>query len=837
MSFYTSVHRMGNNILFRGYDNKGNLMEKRVKYKPTLYLPSKSSNTEFKSLDGRPVEPKKFDSMKEAGDFVKSFEDMVNFKWYGMTNYVYQFIAELYPDNIEYNLNMLRIGNVDIEVASDDGFPEPDEAKHPVISIAYKDNKSKTYYVWGLGDYDPSKCEVDLHGGRVRYVKCGSEGELLQKFVIFIENNRPDVLTGWNITLFDVPYLVNRITKICGEKTTKALSPWGIIRERAVRMNNKELQAFEIYGLAQMDYLDLFKKFGYVYGTQESYALDHIGHVILGERKLSYEEYGSLHSLYKENHQKFIDYNVRDVDLVDRIDQETGLLELALVVAYKGGVNYPDAFGTTGIWDSIIYRFLNWRNIVVPPQERKHKTDYPGGYVKEPRIGISDWIASFDLNSLYPNLIVQYNMSPETLLNGPGDRYVSGVDYYLDNRPPQEAFDRNVSVAANGSCYSKEKRGFLPEIIIDLYDERKAVKKEMIGVKQEYESNKTAEIKRKMNQLDNMQQAVKILLNSLYGALGNQYFRYFELAMAEGITLSGQLSIRWAERVMNQALNKVLKLKDADHVIAIDTDSIYVCMEPLVKAVNPSDPIKFMDRACEEKFVPILAKGYDDLYKHMNAFDSRMVMAREVLADRAAWRGKKQYIVNVHNNEGVQYAEPKLKVMGLESVKSSTPQIVRDKFKKAYKIILTGSEEELQRFVSDFAEEFRKLPPHEVSFPRGVSEIDKWKDPVTLYKKGCPIHVRGSILFNDQAKKAGLDKTMELIKNGSKVKFCYMKLPNPVRENAFAFPTYLPEELQLGEYIDYDKQFEKSFKEPLKIITDAIDWRLEKIATLEGLFG
>lgn len=832
MSFYTSAHRYGNKILFRGYDSKGNRIHKRVPFKPTFFLQSKTQQTDWKALDGTPVEPFELADMSEAQDFVKKYSDVSNFKVYGNNNFVAQFLAKAYPDEIDYNLNHIRVGNIDIEVASDDGFPHPDQADHPVISIAYRDSTSGVYHVWGMGDYDASKSE--LEGLMIQYRKCEHEAELLQKFVVFWENNYPDIITGWNIRLFDIPYMINRILKVCGEKTAKALSPWGIYKHRHIGIKGKSMDAYEIYGIAQMDYYDLVQKFGYTLGPQESYSLNHIASVVLGEKKLSYEEHGSLHGLYKADHQKFIDYNILDVDLVDRIDKQLGLMELGLVIAYKGGVNYPDVFGTTAIWDSIIYRYLNMRNIAVPPSVRTEKAPYPGGYVKEPRTGITEWIASFDLNSLYPNLIVQYNMSPETLVKD--FRVGHGVDHYMQSSAHESAIENNFAVAANGSCYRKDKQGVLPTIIVGLYDERRVTKNKMLEVQQQDEKLPSAELKREANRLANTQQAIKILLNSLYGALGNQYFRYFEMDIAEGITLSGQLSIKWAEKTLNNAMNKILKTDD-DYVIAIDTDSIYVDMGPLVRSVNPPDPVKFLDKACREKFVPILADGYTDLFQRMNAYDNRMVMDREVIADRGIWVAKKRYILNVHNNEGVQYAEPKVKMMGLEAVKSSTPQVVRDKFKKAYTIMLTGTELQLQAFVKDFHEEFKTLPAEAVSFPRGVSDIDKWEDMNTVYKKGTPIHVRGALLFNKRMKETGLDRSMEAIKNGSKIKFCYLKTPNPIMENVIAFPQFLPKEFELQSYLNYDLQYDKSFKEPLKLVSDAIGWELEQISSLEGFFA
>ena len=840
MSFYTSAHRYGNQILYRGYNDSGALIQERIKFSPTLHVKSnKKTDKSVYSLDGTLVEPMKFDSMSEASDFVKMYDGVQNFKVFGNSNYVAQFLAEKFPGNIKFNMNHINIGNFDIEVASDDGFPFPEHANHPVISIAYKSSKSKMYHVWGMGVYDTTKCKVLPEGYLIQYHRCKDEVELLTLFLAYWETHTPDIITGWNIRLFDIPYMANRIKKVLGEDNMKRLSPWKVVQYRQIGIKGKSLDAYELYGVGQLDYIDLFQKFGHTYGTQESYALDHIAYVVLGERKLSYTEHGSLHGLYKEDYQKFIDYNIRDVDLVDRIDQDMRLIELACIMAYKGGVNYGDTLGTTAIWDSIIYRHLKQKNIVIPQAVHKERGEYPGGYVKDVAVGMHDWVVSFDLNSLYPNLIVQYNMSPETLLSSDGDFAPHGVDYYLDAKhdplPPQVR-ERNVAVAANGSIYRKDKQGCIPEIIVSLYDERKAIKKNMLKLKQEYEKSKSPELKREINQLDNTQQAVKLLLNSLYGAMGNQHFRYYDLRIAEGVTLSGQLAIRWAERAMNGALNKILKTEN-DYVIAMDTDSLYVNMSALVKEVKPSDPVAFLDKACAQKLEPVLEKSYAEMFTMMNAFDNRMVMKREAIADRAIWTAKKRYIINVHNNEGVQYAEPKLKIMGIEAVKSSTPQVVRDKFKQAYKIMLTGTEKDLIKFVEDFKDVFKGLKPEDVSFPRGIHDIKKYESAGSMYAKGTPIHVRGAILFNHIIKMKGLDKQYESIQDGNKIKFCYLKMPNPISENVVGFPGFLPKELGLHDYIDYDLQFEKTFKEPLKIVSDAINWRVEHISTLEDFFS
>ena len=834
--FYTSVHRMGGNILYRGYNNNGTAVQERIKFKPTLYISSKKPTTEWLALDGTPVEPITLDSMAESKEFMATYKDVDNLGVYGNTNYVAQYIAEKFPGDIKYNLEHIAVGNIDIEVASDDGFPHPREARHEIISIAYKNSKSSIYHVWGLGSYNTDKAEGIPEGCLVRYVKCETEVDMMMKFLTYWENNYPDIITGWNIRFFDVPYMMNRVNRILGETWVKKFSPWGIVNYREVTVNGNGSDTFEIYGVSQLDYMELFKKFGYIYGPQESYSLNHISHVILGERKLSYEEHGTLNGLYNADHQKFIDYNIRDVILVDKLEQQTGLLSLALIIAYKGGVNYNDTLGTTAIWDSIIYRYLNAKKIAIPQSQGLARPDYPGGYVKDPQVGKHNWVVSFDLNSLYPMTIVQYNMSPETIVENSSYGMPNDVDFYLKGiELPDEIKAMNVAVAANGTMFRKDKPGFLPTIIETYYAERKTTKKKMLKVQQEYEKNKSPELKREVNLLDNTQMAIKILLNSLYGALGNQYFRYFDIRIAEGITLSGQLSIRWAEKAMNKTMNKILNTTSVDYVLYMDTDSLYVNMEPLVNHTKPADPIAFLDKACAQKFEKVLEVSYLEMFEQMNAFKNTMAMKREAIADAGIWTAKKRYILNVHNSEGVQYAEPKLKIMGIEAVKSSTPQVVRNKFKQAYKLMLSGTEAELQKFVSDFYEEFKSFDPEQVSFPRGVSDINKWVDQTTMFKKGVPIHVRGAILYNYYTKKYGLHE--EPLKDGSKVKFCYLKMPNTIQQNVISFPNFLPKELGLHQYIDYNTQFEKTFKEPLKLVSNAINWNLDYVNTIESFFA
>jgi DNA polymerase elongation subunit (family B) len=624
------------------------------------------------------------------------------------------------------------------------------------------------------------------------------------------------------------------------EDTIKKLSPWGRVEEKQVTMQKKQVQMYDIIGVAQLDWMDLFKKFGYTFGPQETYRLDHIANVVLGERKLEYD--GTLHSLYMTDHQKFIDYNIRDVDLVDRMEDKVGLIVLCFTMAYRAGVNYNDTFGTTAIWDSLIYRYLLPQNIVVPPNKESIKEAYDGGYVKDPHCGVHDWVASFDVNSLYPNIIVQWNMSPETIVKGRHDHRVS-PDSILEGYQPEKT---EYGIAGSGQMFSNQKQGFMPKIIEDMYDERVKIKKLMLDAKKELEasdkSNKQEiyRIERDIARYENQQTSIKILLNSLYGALGNKYFRYFTMEIAEGITLSGQMIIRWAEKAVNEYLNKALKnQREKDYVIAIDTDSVYVNLSEVVKVTNITDKAKitdFLDKLCTESLESVLSKSFDELADKMNAYKKRLSMKREAIADRAIWTAKKRYILNVLDNEGVRYAKPKLKIMGIEAIKSSTPGTCRTAFEELFKVLINGTEAETQTFIQNYREKFDQLPAHEKAFPRGVSSVKEYQSRDTIYKKGTPINSRAAILYNHMLQKQGL-KTYTPIKGGDKIKYIYLYPHNPMKEDVIGFVDILPPEFKLDKYIDNDKQFEKAFLEPAKLILDAIGWKAEQTASLEDFFA
>ena len=841
-NYYTNVASLGNTIYYRGIKN-GRRVKLKVAYTPTLFLPS-NKPTDYKNLEGEYLEPMKFENIREARDFIKRYEEVKNFRIYGNNSFAYSFIADEFKGMIDWKIEDLSIAVIDIEVGSENGFPDPYQATEPITAICVKYMNGMTY-VWGCGDYNNERDDVT-------YIKCRDEYDLCKKFLDFWHENAPDVISGWNIKFFDIPYLVNRFQKLFDENVYKKLSPWSLINSRNVIVNNKNFVAYDMIGISVLDYIELYRWYAPGGRSQESYRLDNIANVEIGESKLSYDEFDSLHALYRLNFQKFIDYNIKDVELIFKLENKLKLIELGLTLGYDTKTNFEDIFAQTRMWDALIYNYLLSKNIIVPPKEEKFKGEaFEGAFVKDPQVGKHNWIASFDLNSLYPHLMMQYNISPETLVEPSNytdemrNIISSGVDVNkMLNRNIDLSALKDVTITPNGQYFRTDIQGFLPKMLEEMYEDRKKFKKLMIQAKKEYEIEndevKKLEIYNRISRYDNLQLAKKVSLNSAYGALGSKYFRFYDLRMALAVTLAGQLSIRWIESELNRYLNKLLKTEN-DYVIAADTDSIYLNLGPLVNKVYSGEKevnqvISFMDKVCEDKIQPFIDASYQNLASYVHAYDQKMQMKREALADKGIWTAKKRYILNIYNNEGVQYKEPKMKVMGLEMIKSSTPAAIREKMRESIKIMMQGTEEDIHAFIADFKETFKQLPPEDISFPRGMNGLKEYSDSVSLYKKGTPIHVKGAILYNARLKALKLEKKYPLIQEGEKIKFTYLKMPNPIKDTVISYPSRLPQEFGLQQFIDYDVQFSKAFLEPIKVVLDCMNWSTEKINTLESFF-
>ena len=850
--FYTNIFHIGNHLYVRGFDSSGQRIQKKVPYEPELFVPSQQS-TGYTTIYGQSVQPKSFSTIREARDFIRKYDDVQGMEIYGYDKWPYVYIYENYK-NIEPDTSKINVVAIDLEVQSDDGFPQPSEATKPITAIAMRRRNMRI--ALGCGDF---KSDDE----NTYYMKCKDEADLLQKFLKVWENLDVDVLTGWNTEFFDIPYLVNRIRQVLGEESIKRLSPWGIVQDYSVKFGTKDETSYKFLGISCLDYLAVYKKFRLK--PRESYRLDAIAEIELGQKKLDYSEHSNLFTLYRDDFQKFIEYNIRDVDLIFMLDEHLGYMNQIFAISYDSGTNYSDSLSTLSNWDTIIHNYLLDQKIVIPTH-RKNMNDHrgiEGGYVKPPIVGMHKWVMSFDLNSLYPHLIMQYNISPEKHVN-PLDcdsslhnmNHGGCVDMYLDESiDTSKLKGKDLTVTPNGQFYKTDSRGFLPELMKRMYDRRKEFKQKMLDAQREYQKTKDPKLEQQISIYHNMQHALKILLNSAYGAIANRYFRWYKTENAEAITMSGQLSIRWIEKKINAYLNNLLKTKNQDYVLASDTDSVYICFDKLVqkvygnKDVDTQTVIDFLDKVAKEKIEPFIDKSYHELKDYMNAYEQKMIMKREIISNKSIWTAKKRYIMNVYDSEGVRFEEPELKMMGIEAIRSSTPAVLRTYIKNTLHKIMNEDEQSVQKYIAEIRKEFFALPFEDVAFPRGINFMktikgpnggvytESYADKDTIYKKATPLQVKGALLYNHYLNKYNLQKKYQSINDGEKIRFCYLKLPNPIRYKVIACPDTLPKEFGLDSYIDYEMQFVKGYLDPINVILHTIDWTHEKRNTIEDFFG
>ena len=846
-----------------------------VDFKPTLYVSaSKDKSSEFKTLlTGESVYPIQPGTIKDTDKFIDDYKHVSGFSVHGCTNYINQFIRSEYPGKIVFDMDDIRVLAIDIETTIENGFPDYKNPVEEVLLVTLIDFNTKTKHTFGCNNYTS-----DL----TNYHHFDSEKALLRAVVDFWKDNYPDIITGWNSNYFDIPYLYHRMVKVIGKDYANKLSPFGIVK--AAQPRSPSGKAFikegedknitiRLYGIANLDYLDLFKKYAAV--KYESYRLDFITQEVLGHAKLEHDEFDGFKNFYmgipipdKDGNEiqrlayeqtlvpensveynklgnqikqlswnKFVDYNVIDTELITQLEDEKNMVRLQIGIAYAAKINYEDVFSPVGIWESLSYNYLADKNIALPLHKRSSKKEqYRGAYVKEPKIGKHKCVASFDLASLYPHLTQQYNISPETL----SDVFLDfDTEYFIDEKPLP---NNGLAISGSGWCFKRDKQGFIPAIMELYYNERNAAKKEMLQLEQQYELTKDKEIGKRAAILSTMEQAYKIgILNSGYGAFGEANFLFFDIKLAEAITMSGKLAVLWVGKHVSKKINQVLGTAGVDYILYSDTDSIYVALDDVVqnspvKDKSTEEIINFMDMFCKNIIQPTISECYDNLAAYTYAYENKMSMKREVLADVGIWHGKKKYVLSVWDSEGVRYAKPKKKVIGLELVKSSTPIKVKESLRDSLDIVLYGKESELQKHVSKFKNRFNSFTAEEIAIPTGVNGCKKYAGDSSIYLSGTPIGVRAALLYNFYIKEKRLDKQYELISDGNKIKYLYLDKKNPIKENVIGFNSKLPDELGLHKYIDKDTMFEKSYLNVMNILISPLGWTAEEKASLEDFF-
>ena len=820
---YTYVTTIGSRVYARARGADGCAVFVESKYAPTYYLPV-DEYTGHASFDGRPLQPVPCKSIRAGKEFLESHPHA-----YGNIQPEYMFLADaLGNTEIQPDMDRLHIWNIDIETDSETAFAPPEDpfAEVTAITIRWKRGGKFGSIVFGTKPYDADDT--------ITYHECVNEDEMLRQFVKEWRGggDYPDIVTGWNVQFYDLPYLVNRMARLWGDEQVQSLSPFQQITKRQMWINTREQMVVDIRGVTILDYYELYRKFTFT--QQESYRLDHIAHVELRKRKLSYAEYQSLSRLYRENYQKFIDYNIQDVQLVNDIDEKMKLIDLVCALAYSAKANFTDTFKQVRLWDIMIYHYLRAQGKQIPPRRHVEKTEqYTGAYVKEPQAGQHQWVCSFDINSLYPHIIRQWNLSPETLAGSkvPDITVERLLLWQMESTyPPGKP--KEYAMAANGVLTEREREGFLPAMLKTLYEERVRFKNMATDAKKQRELiDKTdpqyAVLTKQIAAYNNQQMVRKVNLNSAYGALGSAYFRFYDTDMAEAVTLTGQYVIRYVATRVNAFLNRTFNT-DEDYIVASDTDSIYVRLERVAHRysteVNADEQqtITFLDKFCEKAILRTIDKAFAEIASYLNVAVPCLKMSREVIATRGVWTAKKRYILDVVDTEGVRLTTPKLKMMGIETVKSSTPSICREMLTRALTLMLRNTQEDVWRYVEEQRAVFNHAAFEDVAFPRSVNSLAKYDGD----SKSLPIAVRGAMVYNDHID--AVSGNYEHIKPGQKIKFAYLKTPNRFRSNVISAPDGCPPEWQIESILDYQTQWQKSFIEPLQTILSCIGWNTEK---------
>lgn len=839
--FYTSFSLDWDHILLSYYEN-GKKYNKRIKLKPYLFIPS-AKQTEYRTFDNQDVMRVDFDSVKEAREFVRSYQGVSNFKIYGFPHYHYTYIYENFK-NINFDKNQLNIFNFDIEVDTVGAFPRRNQADKEINLISAKLFGKKEIYTLSLFDYDHTKkneeiLKLEKLGYKVNIKKFANEKELLWGFLQLWKYLDPDVVTGWNVKMFDIPYVIKRLNLHFEQDDINKLSPFGKITSDVITIYGNDNDVFDIVGVPTVDYIEIYKKF--CFGTEESFSLNYLSGKHLGATKLDYSEYGSLANLQQQNPTMYTDYNIIDIVRVEQIDEVVNYMDIAFEIAYETKTNYTDPLTTIRVWDVMIHNYLMDQNKVVPYLvDNRKERNIAGGFVKEPQLGKHKWVMSFDFKSLYPHLCMTFNISPDTYLGTFKPIFgLSSVEKIIngDLKPHLEKMIENdITVSGAGTAFTRKFKGFVPALMEHLFSLRAEHSANEDKYTKIFAKSKDPSAGALAKIFANKSLAIKILLNSGYGALSNEFYRFFSDNLAESFTLSGQLSIKTVSDFVNKQLNKHMQTSDIDYICAIDTDSFYLKLDTVVeKMAGDVDPVDFLESFSDTVQVWI-KQALETLYQTTNAFQKKLSMSLESIGP-AIWVAKKRYVMSLPSFKKVRYDPPKIKIMGVEAVRSSTPAIARKWITEAIPVALNGDRDKLKEFINQKWTEFEIANFSDVAMPRGTNDLEKYADSDKIYRERTPFHVRAALLYNDLVKREGLAGELPLIQSGDKIKVMYMKMPNPLMENVIAVPEDLPKQLEyLNDYADRSKQFDKTFLDPLRRITGAADIDTSDNVQMENFF-
>ncbi len=734
-------------------------------------------------------------------------------------------------------------------------FPDPEEAKYPINVITLYSTLEKRFYTWGLhGDYTPSQSNV-------KYIKCATETSLLKSFLRYWKVKEFDVLSGWNSSGFDIPYIMNRINNVLGEEECKKMSPVEstFYRENVGQMFGRSFGRWYIHGITAIDYMEAYKKFAR--GDRESYSLNYISELELGEGKVKFNA-TDLSRLAITDWQTFVDYNVQDVNLLVKLDEKLKHIDLIRNISYKGFSQFEGALGTIGVVTGAMAHKAMDRGLVIPTFEHKVKQSYEGGYVREPVTGLQENIISFDANSLYPNTIITLNISPETKLGKIISKDENEVKLQLaDGKTYNLTLEKfaafikksNACISKAKVLFSQDKKGFCPEIIEEIYAERVETKKQLQQVLKKIEKLKKKketddELTKQAEDLESYQYVLKILLNSLYGTFANNYSPFYDIDIAASITKTGQECIKEASNIFERFTGEKYNITSSNLTLYGDTDSIYCSLDDIFK----QEKIKLLDVDGNVTSEALSVAEDLELYlnnsitswakKTMNSKDPRFVFKREAMCDVGLFLQKKRYILNVRNDEGVNVN--KMKFVGMEVARSSYSQPVKEIIKQIVKSVFTTKNNfATNKVYRDCYDKFKALDLNEICIRTSINDYDKYANRSDKYEIALhtPVHVKGAIYYNNMLKSLNIESKYEQIGSGGKIKWFYTE-PNRYQLKVLSYPDTIPPEIESIVKPDYKKMFQKLVTSSITRIFESCNWQIDDLTyeyqtNLFDLFG
>jgi DNA polymerase elongation subunit (family B) len=820
------------------WSRTGERIRKTFKYNPYLYIETGQNDADGKSIFGSNLKKKTFQTEFDRRSYVK--ETKLN-RIFGNLPPVQQFLIDVfwkYVKREEFSMFPLKIWFLDIEVYSPNEFPDEAYANHPINLISIYDNLSDTYHVWGLhNDYNIGDDHKDK---KIVYKFFETEQELLLDFIAFWKLDYPDIVTAWNLP-FDNNYICNRIKKLFGEEKLKELSPVGRVylkhRKTKTQGREREIDDYFICGISLIDYLEAYDKFNF--NPVPNLKLDTIGEIELGVSKIDYEQ-ENLAQLADQDWNQFVDYNIRDVEIIKGIEAKTNYLEVCRMLGYMGLTLFENGIVTVPIVNGYAAVNAYERGLIIPTfPEKTDWGKYEGAYVKDPLPGVYKNIVSYDLNSLYPNTMITLNISPETKFGKIYKRDDNFV-YIIDTNNKEyklthENFktwikQEKLALSKADVLFSQKKKGIFSEMVEEVYNDRVKNKKQIKENKKklsELDKNLNKEEIKKLKdhnvKLDILQYTRKIFINSVYGYCGNRYAPMADIDAARSITLTCQHVIQTSEKIVNKIINNKFNTKNKDYAVYEDTDSIYISLMNNELEISSNDTQNFIKNL--EVKLNAGIKKWGEL--ELNSIDSRFEFKRESICDYGMFLKKKHYVLHMIDDEG--FACDKWKYKGVKLVSASMPKELKPGVKSVVQdLILNQDETRANQKYMGLYNQFNSLNLDSICKISGVSNFTKYHCNGLNTEKGMPYQCKSAYYYNLILDKLNLQNKYTKIKNGDKIKLLYLDENNKFGIKMIAYLNNYPEEFEQIFNVDKRLMFEKGVMDVLEPFYSTLNFTIRK---------